>query len=83
MQIQINQASHNEQGTFWFDATVNKTSAFVAISRHGVQVCTKNAAHKAWGGFGKHFPTKDAAMANYKSAEMKTIIETAFEQAGA
>lgn len=80
MQIQINQASKTEHGN-WFDATCGKTSAWVAISKNGVQVCTKNAAHRAWGGFGKHFPTVADAVANYKSAEMKAIIEAAAEVA--
>ena len=83
MEIRINEVSKSECGSTWVDATCNKTSAWVAISKHGVQVCTKNAAHKAWGGMGKHFNTKDAAISNYRSGEMKAIIEAAFEQVSA
>ena len=76
MQIQINQVS-NEGGTKWVDATCGKTNAWIAFSKHGVQVCCKNAAHRAWGGMGKRFDSAEAAKSNYRSAEMKAIIEAA------
>lgn len=80
METRINEVSKSACGSTWVDATCNKTSAWVAIGNHGVQVCTKNAAHKVWRGMGKRFDSKETAIANYKSAEMKAIIETAFAQ---
>ena len=58
-------------------ATCGKVSALVCVSDLQVRVIVQNAAHKAWRGSGKAFPNIAAALAAYKSEEMKAIISTA------
>jgi len=76
MNIQITQTIKAPTG-FYFSATCEKVSATVAIHSYGVQVVCQNAAHKVWRGSGKFFPTIAAAIDNYKSGEMKAIIQAA------
>lgn len=45
----------------------------------GVRICVKNASHRVWRGFGKHFDTVEAALENYKSAKAKTLIRAALD----
>jgi hypothetical protein len=59
------------------DLSCGKTRAVINISVHGVSVYVQNAAHKAWGGPGKHYRDKAEALANYKSDAMRKIIEAA------
>lgn len=64
-------------------ATCGKKSAYVSTfinPKDGdltVTVCCKNAAHEVFRGFGRMFDSFDDALAAYKSAEMKAIIEAA------
>jgi hypothetical protein len=80
MQVQINEIKTSGNG-FFFNATCGKKTASVWIHKHEINVVCQNASHKAWGGIGKFFPTKQEAIDNYKSSEMKAIIQTAFEHA--
>lgn len=58
-------------------ATCGKVSALVCISDLQVRVIVQNAAHKAWRGSGKAFQNVSAALAAYKSDEIKAIISAA------
>ena len=55
-------------------ATCGKVSALVCISELQVLVIVQNAAHKAQRGLGKAFQNVSAAVAAYKSEEVKSII---------
>jgi hypothetical protein len=79
METMITKATETEY-TKHFEITCGKTTAYVGIGKKdgSAQVCSYNASHKAWRGMGKHFSTKDDAMNNYRSAEMKAIIEAAY-----
>lgn len=78
METIINKATTTEYGTKMFEITCGKTSAFVAIEKDGrTNVCAYNNSHKVWRGAGRMFRTVAEAVANYKSAEMRAIIETA------
>jgi hypothetical protein len=81
MQVQITDMSRSKYNSLYFSATCGKKSALVFIDENGgVDVIVENASHKAWGGMGKRFQNKQAAVENYKSSEIKEIIQTAFEQ---
>lgn len=82
MQIQVNKMTRSAYGTVHMELACNKTAAYVGIGKDGsIQVCTYNAAHRAWKGGGKHFRSLAAALENYRSAEMKAIIGAAHEAA--
>jgi len=81
MIVQITEMSRSKYNSFYFSATCGKKSALVVIDEDGgVDVVVQNASHKTWGGMGKRFQNKQAAVENYKSSELKEIIQTAFEQ---
>jgi len=61
----------------YVSATCGKVSALVCIGDLQVRVIVQNAAHKAWRGSGKAFQNVAAALAAYKSEEMKAIITAA------
>jgi hypothetical protein len=82
MDTLITDHTTSEHGAF-VAATCGKTngtvSTFVSPSDGDlwVTVCCKNASHQAWKGFGRMFDSFEDALAGYKSAEMKAIIEAA------
>jgi DNA-binding protein H-NS len=78
MDTLIHTSEINPTGTSHVHATAGKVSAYVGQykNRH-VSVCCLNASNRAWGGMGRTFRTWDEALAAYKSAEMKAIIEAA------
>lgn len=74
MMISIDKWENGEYGTC-ISASYKKKSADIIVSPDGeVNVICNNASHKAWGGFGKFFPDIDKAIDNYKSGEMKGIL---------
>lgn len=76
MQVLITRNDTVENGQY-LEATCGKTSAHVYLSKAGyINVCCKNASHKAWKASGRYFLNIDDALAAYKSAEMKAIIGT-------
>jgi hypothetical protein len=60
-----------------YEMTVGKKAAWVSFNKHfnSVSVCVENAAHRVWRGFGRHFHGFEAALAAYKSSEVKAMIE--------
>jgi hypothetical protein len=76
MEVQVTETRKDRNGVYVY-ASCKQTSASVAIHAWGVQVCCHNAAHKVWRGSGKHFSTLDHALAGYRSAEMRAIIQAA------
>ena len=57
-----------------------KHSALVVVCRGAsnyVQVIVQNAMNLAWRGMGRRFASVEAAMAAYKTAAVRTMIETA------
>jgi len=71
-----------EQDFLFVEAKVGKVSGWVSMTSKHVTVCCKNASHAVWRGSGKTFhgdlsATIPEALAAYKSAEMKLIVETA------
>jgi uncharacterized metal-binding protein len=63
-----------------------KHSALVVVCKGAsnyVQVIVQNAMNRAWRGMGRRFATVDAALAAYKTAAVRTMIEAACEMAAA
>jgi ribosomal protein L31 len=54
-----------------------KHSAMVTVAPNYINVRVCNAAHRAWKGMGKTFATVEQALANYRTAEIRAIIEAA------
>lgn len=81
MEIAIDDKNESEYGIY-ISATCGKKSAFISVYNDGtLQVCCNNASHKAWGGLGKYFKDADDALNNYKSSEMKAMINAAVSEA--
>jgi hypothetical protein len=80
MQVQIIEFGALESGKF-FEANCGKTSAYVWFGKFtgSINVCCKNASHKAFRGTGRTFWSIEEALAAYKSPEMKAIINAAVE----
>lgn len=51
--------------------------ATVMIAPHYLQVIVHNASNRAWRGMGRRFNTVADALAAYKTAEVRAMIETA------
>ena len=56
----------------------SKSALFVVTTGevNYVRVIVQNASHRAWKGMGKQFPTIAAAIENYKSADVKAMLES-------
>jgi hypothetical protein len=59
-------------------ATIRNAETTVILSEIGVSVYVQNASARAWSGcgYGKHFATISEAIANYKSAAMKSFLQS-------
>lgn len=70
--------------SIYIEITAGAKVASVVTNRElgTVRVLCKNASHRAYRGTGRIFPSWDEAIAGYKSAEMREIIETAKHLAG-
>jgi hypothetical protein len=81
MNIQIVNASsktYSNIGRYFFaEMIAGKHHASFAFGPLGVQVCVHNAANRAWKGLGKQFSSTEAALANYKTAEIRSMIQEA------
>lgn len=63
------------------EVTNGKQKAYVAVFKSGaINVLNANAAHRAFKGIGRHFWSWDEAIAGYKSAFMKNVIELARDE---
>ena len=82
MNVEIVNESNGE-GTACFELACGKQAAFVTFPKSGgVWVCCQNAAHRVWRGSGKAFSSVSEALENYRSPEMRTMIEYAAKAAG-
>lgn len=79
MDVQIINSTRSAGGSRHIELACGKVSAIVSVMSYGVQVVCQNASHRCWRGGGKFFHTAEAAIANYKSGEMKAIIQAAVE----
>lgn len=62
---------------FFFEAQSGKHRACVVASEFSVRVVLQNASHRVWRGMGKNFASWDDAIAAYKTADIRALIETA------
>ena len=81
MAVNLIETLRDEFGTH-IEAQAGKQKATVSIYKGslanlGVQVVCQNASHRAFRGAGKFFKDIGAALDNYRSAEMRAIIELA------
>lgn len=70
----------------YVELVCGKHSALVVVCKGAsnyVQVIVQNAMNRAWRGMGRRFATADAALAAYKTAAVRTMIQTACELAAA
>jgi ribosomal protein L31 len=58
-----------------------KHSATVTVAPNYINIRVCNAAHRAWKGMGKTFATVEQALANYRTAEIRAIIQAARDAA--
>jgi hypothetical protein len=66
---------------FYFEAQDGRHRVLVCVAPNHLQVIVQNSSHQAWRGMGKRFETIAAAIANYKTAEVRRIIEVAHYEA--
>ena len=79
MDILVEEKVESEYGTY-ITASTGKKSAFITVSKDGsLQVCCKNASHRAWNGFGRYFENVEDALNGYKSGAMKALIQMAVD----
>lgn len=78
MQVQITKQAIKPESAL-FELVCGKQSAHIWVTPHYTMVCNLNASHRAWGGLGKRFDSLQDAMAGYKSAAMRAMIQTAAE----
>lgn len=81
MNILLIQSGTIGKDSFHLRATANATTASVLVQPWGLQVVCENSSHRVWRRSGKHFPTTEKALSNYRSGEMKAIIGKAVEMA--
>ena len=88
MMIQVNdttcQVAYGSAYTY-IDMTCEKHSALIGIvrgRRNYIHVVVKNASNRTWRGAGKEFDTITDALANYKTASIRAMIEHAHQIAG-
>lgn len=74
-------SSSKTETSVYVEATCGNKSALVSFTPYGVRVICQNAMHQVWRGAGKAFADVEAALAGYKSGEMKSIISAAAEYA--
>lgn len=80
MEIQVLHQSSNilSRGRYVsLEAQAGKHRAYVMIGPNDVRVIVNNASNKCWHGMGKLFASAAAAVENYKTAEIKAIIQEA------
>ena len=61
------------------ELSTDKKSILVTVAKGSdahVRVVVQNAAHRVWRGAGKRFATLADAIANYKSDDVKAMLET-------
>jgi len=78
--------SYNGNEHFAAEMVCGKHAASIWVCRgvdSHVRVVVKNASHRCWKGLGKRFATAAEAVAAYKTAAVRTMIETACEMAAA
>ena len=79
MDILVEEKVDGEHATY-ITASTGSKSAFISVSKDGsLQVCCKNASHKAFKGSGRYFDNIDEAINGYKSDEMVALIQMAVD----
>jgi hypothetical protein len=62
---------------FYVELRLGKRHLSVVITPHNVQVCVHNASNRVWRGMGKSFPALEAALDNYSTPAVRSMIEFA------
>jgi hypothetical protein len=78
--------SYNGNEHFVAEMACGKHAASIWVCRGvdaHVRVVVKNASHRCWRGLGKRFATVADAVAAYKTAGVRSMIEAAYEMASA
>ena len=87
MQIIVTDHSAKSYSTgdyLFIGMTCGKHSATVVVctgKRSYVQVVVHNAANRCWRGMGKDFDDRESAKANYKTGEIRAMIDYACDEA--
>lgn len=72
--------THKTETSHYATMTRGKMSAYIGVTKWGQwNVCVNNSSHKVWRGMGKMYASHEAALAAYKSDEMKAILNHARE----
>jgi hypothetical protein len=66
---------------FYSEMRAGKHHVTVAVAPNHLQVIVHNASNRCWRGMGKQFPNLAAALAYYKTPEVRAMLELAVAQA--
>ena len=66
---------------FYSEMRAGKHHVSVTVAPNHLQVIVHNASNRCWRGMGKQFPNLDAALAYYKTPEVRAMLELAASQA--
>lgn len=85
MDIQVVKSEHktyqNLGRYFYSEMRAGKHHVTVAVAPKYLQVIVHNASNRCWRGMGKQFPNLAAALAYYKTPEVRAMLELAVAQA--
>jgi hypothetical protein len=68
---------------FFAELSAGKHKAMVTVAPNYLQVIVQNASNRAWRGMGKRFTNTEAALAAYKTAEIRAMIQAAADLSAA
>jgi hypothetical protein len=78
--IKTHATTYPNTGRYFFaELAAGQHSIIVTVAPKYIAVTVQNASNRAWRGPGKNFRTLDAALANYKTAEIRAMLRTAVE----
>jgi hypothetical protein len=66
---------------FYSEMRAGKHHVSVVVAPKHLQVIVHNASNRCWRGMGKQFPNLAAALAYYKTPEVRAMLELAVSQA--
>lgn len=81
--IEILSETKTEHGLHLRLRTESGVTGTVSVTSWEVRVLKETASHQVWRGSGRGFKTFDEALAGYKSADMKSLIQFAKDRADA
>ena len=80
--INASSKTYSHLGRYFFaELSCGKHSVLVEVAPKHLQVLVQNAMHRAWRGMGRQFANLEAALAWYKTPEIRSMVSAAVELA--